>query len=48
MIDPGRATDAEARRARAERILDAATALLLRLGYKRVTIDDVAEKAGVG
>jgi AcrR family transcriptional regulator len=36
------------RKARAERILDAAAELLLRWGYKRVTIDDVAERASVG
>lgn len=43
-----RARDAEARRARAERILDAAGELLLRWGYKRLTMDDVAEQAGIG
>lgn len=37
-----------ARKARAERILDNAADLLLRWGYKRVTIDDVAERADVG
>ncbi len=36
------------RRERAERILDAAADLLLRHGYKRITIDDVAKKAEVG
>jgi AcrR family transcriptional regulator len=36
------------RQARAERILDATAGLLLRHGYKRVTIDDVAAGAGVG
>jgi AcrR family transcriptional regulator len=34
--------------ARAERLLDAAARLLVRLGYRRVTIDDVAREAGVG
>ena len=34
--------------ARGERILDAASELLLRYGYSRVTIDDVAQRAEVG
>jgi AcrR family transcriptional regulator len=34
--------------ARGERILDAAAELLLRYGYARVTIDDVAQRAEVG
>jgi AcrR family transcriptional regulator len=33
---------------RAERILDAAAELVLRWGYKRVTIEDVAKRAGIG
>lgn len=33
---------------RADRILDAAGALLLRLGHSKVTIDDIAKRAGVG
>jgi len=33
---------------RAERILDAAAELLLRWGYKRVTIDDIAKQAEIG
>ncbi|PCC72101.1 transcriptional regulator, TetR family [Nannocystis exedens] len=33
---------------RADRILDAAGELLLRLGYRKVTIDDVAKQADVG
>ena len=37
-----------ARRARAERILDAAAELLEQHGYRRVSIDDVAARAGVG
>ena len=41
-------TEEMKRRERAERILDAATDLLLRHGYKRITIDDVAKKAKVG
>ncbi|WP_410619736.1 TetR/AcrR family transcriptional regulator [Amycolatopsis sp. cmx-8-4] len=39
---------AEDRAERAERILDAAAELLLRAGYRRTTIEDVAERAGVG
>jgi len=34
--------------ARAQRILDAAADLLLRWGYKRVTIDDIAKQTGIG
>lgn len=33
---------------KAARILDAAEALLLNLGYRKVTVDDVARRAGVG
>lgn len=33
---------------RAERILDAAAQLLLRWGYRRVTIDDIAKQAEIG
>jgi len=40
--------DSEARQDRAERILDAARDLLLKWGYKRVTIDDIATAAGIG
>ncbi|MGH8793188.1 MAG: TetR/AcrR family transcriptional regulator [Stackebrandtia sp.] len=36
------------RRARADRILDVAKDLLLRWGYRRVTIDEIATRAGVG
>jgi AcrR family transcriptional regulator len=36
------------RRERADRILDVTADLLLRHGYKRVTIDDVAAGAGIG
>lgn len=35
-------------RQRAERILDAAAELVLRWGYKRVTIDEVARRASIG
>ena len=33
---------------REERILDAATTLLVRWGYRKTTVDDVAREAGVG
>jgi AcrR family transcriptional regulator len=36
------------RRARADRILDTARDLLLSWGYRRVTIDELARRAGVG
>ena len=36
------------RQARADRILDAAADLMLRWGYQRVTIEDVADHAGIG
>jgi AcrR family transcriptional regulator len=36
------------RRQREERILDTAAALLIRWGYRKTTIDDVAREAGVG
>jgi AcrR family transcriptional regulator len=42
------AAGSSGRQARAERILDATAGLLLRHGYKRVTIDDVAVGADVG
>src|SRR2546429_369113 len=40
--------DADERKLREERILDAATTLLVRWGYRKTTIDDVAHEAGVG
>src|SRR6478672_9596658 len=39
--------EADRRQERAERILDAAAALILRWGYKKTTIDDIARQAGV-
>jgi AcrR family transcriptional regulator len=44
----GRLRDAEHRAERAAAILDAAAGLLLRHGYRRVTIDDVAAAANIG
>lgn len=43
-----RLRDPRQRAERATRILDAAAALLLRHGYRRVTIDDVAAGVGIG
>ena len=40
--------ETDERKLREERILDAATALLVRFGYRKTTIDDVAREAGVG
>lgn len=40
--------DAQTRRLRAERILDSARELLVKWGYKRVTIEDIAGRAGIG
>jgi len=49
---PGQQAEPDAqpdeRQQREERILDAAAALLLRWGYRKTTIDDVAREAGVG
>jgi AcrR family transcriptional regulator len=42
------AAGSDERRERADRILDVTADLLLRHGYKRVTIDDVAAGAGIG
>lgn len=33
---------------RADRVLDAAGELMLRLGYRKVTIEDIAKRAGIG
>jgi AcrR family transcriptional regulator len=43
-----RAVDESTRKLRAEQILDAAAELLLKWGYGKVTIDDVARQAGIG
>ena len=40
--------EAERREARAQRILDAASTLILRYGYHKTTTDDIAKEAGVG
>ncbi len=40
--------EAEWREARAQRILDAASTLILRYGYHKTTINDIAREAGVG
>src|SRR2546430_12027151 len=40
--------ESDERKLREERILDAATTLLVRWGYRKPTIDDVAREAGVG
>jgi AcrR family transcriptional regulator len=40
--------EGERREARAKRILDAASTLILRYGYHKTTIDDIAREAGVG
>ncbi|HLZ27314.1 MAG TPA: helix-turn-helix domain-containing protein [Chloroflexota bacterium] len=48
MVESARAYDVDARRTRAERILDAAAELLERWGYKRLTMDDVAQHVGIG
>lgn len=43
-----RLRDPQQRQERATRILDTAAELLVRYGYRRVTIDDVAAGAGIG
>jgi AcrR family transcriptional regulator len=45
---PERKTASDERKLREERLLDAATTLLVRWGYRKTTIDDVAREAGVG
>ncbi len=48
--DPPGERDAptDERKLREDRILDSAAALLIRYGYRKTTIDDVAREAGVG
>jgi len=48
MTTTGRARTARERGDRAEHILDVAVELVLRFGYRRVTIDDIAHQAGIG
>ena len=48
MITSVRAVDESTRKLRAEQIMDAAAELLLKWGYGKVTIDDVARQAGIG
>ena len=45
---PERQPASDERTLREERILDAAATLLVRWGYRKTTIDDVAREAGVG
>jgi len=45
---PERPSAPDERKLREERLLDAATTLLVRWGYRKTTIDDVAREAGVG
>lgn len=45
---PERQADLSERMQREERLLDATTTLLVRWGYRKTTIDDVAREAGVG
>lgn len=46
-LDGQQRSEGSKRAARAHRILDAATALILRWGYSKTTIDDIARQAGV-
>ncbi len=45
---PERQSASDERKLREERMLDAAATLLVRWGYRKTTIDDVAREAGVG
>ncbi len=46
--DKGPPNQPDERTLREERLLDAAATLLVRWGYRRTSIDDVAREAGVG
>jgi AcrR family transcriptional regulator len=46
--DQGQRREPDERQQREERILDAAATLLVRWGYRKTTVDDVAREAGVG
>lgn len=48
MSDHDNTPPSQERLERAHRILDVATALILRWGYSKTTIDDIAKHAGVG
>jgi AcrR family transcriptional regulator len=48
MITPMRAVDETTRKLRADQIMDAAAELLLKWGYGKVTMDDVARQALIG
>ncbi len=48
MMTSVRAVDESTRKLRAEQIMNAAAELLLKWGYGKVTIDDVARQAGIG
>ncbi|NKY33542.1 TetR/AcrR family transcriptional regulator [Nocardia speluncae] len=48
MSPDARARTPEARHRRSEHLLDVAAELLLRLGYRHVTVDDIAGRARVG
>src|SRR5258708_11460109 len=45
---PERQPGSDERKLREERLLDVATTLLVRWGYRKTTLDDVAREAGVG
>ncbi|WP_280230729.1 TetR/AcrR family transcriptional regulator [Nocardia cyriacigeorgica] len=48
MSPEARGRTPEDRRRRSEELLNGAAELLLRLGYRHVTVDDIARRAGVG